>query len=124
MDDRALMQLLSATLSTTSMLCVIGCSNSHEIWTNLKDKFSIITKASIFQLKTKLQNIKKGFETVSQCLQRIKDTRDHFSAAGVSSDDDDIIILALKGLPADYNSFRIVIRGRENVISLNDFRAQ
>lgn len=46
------------------------------------------------------------------------------SAAGVSFEDDDIVILALKCLPSKYNTFRIVIRGRENVISLKNFRAQ
>lgn len=46
------------------------------------------------------------------------------SAAGVTFEDDDVVILALKGLPAEYNTFRTVIRGRDNVISLKDFRAQ
>lgn len=38
--------------------------------------------------------------------------------------DEDIVILALNRLPAKYNTFRCVIRGRENVISLKEFRAQ
>lgn len=63
--DRALMQLIIATLSTTVMSCIIGCTNSHEMWQNLKDRFATITKACIFQLKTELQNIKKGSESVS-----------------------------------------------------------
>ncbi|KAM1803983.1 hypothetical protein ACFX12_029902 [Malus domestica] len=118
------MQLLIATLSTTALSYIIGCTNSNDIWTNLKDIFSTITKASIFQMKTELHNIKKGSENISQYLQRIKDARDHLSAAGISFDDDDIIILALKGLPPEYNTFRTVIRGRESVISLKDFRAR
>ncbi|KAM2348497.1 hypothetical protein ACFX1X_012127 [Malus domestica] len=77
-----------------------------------------------FQLKTELQNIKKGTGSVSQYLQRVKDARDHLAAAGVSFDDDDIVIIALKGLPSEYNTFRTVIRGRDNVISLKDFQAQ
>ncbi|CAN6705905.1 unnamed protein product [Malus baccata var. baccata] len=71
-----------------------------------------------------LQNIKKGSESVSVYLQKIKDARDHLAAAGVHFDDDDIIILALKGLPAEFNTFRCVIRGRDNTISLKDFRSQ
>ncbi|CAL8081400.1 unnamed protein product [Prunus armeniaca] len=50
--------------------------------------------------------------------------RDHISAAGVSFEDDDIVILALNGLPSDYNTFRCMVRGRENVLSLKDFRSQ
>ena len=37
--------------------------------------------------------------------------------------DEDIMILALNGLPSEYNTFRCVVRGRENVISLKDFRS-
>ncbi|KAM2291826.1 hypothetical protein ACFXTI_026645 [Malus domestica] len=124
MHDRALMQLIIATLSPTAMSCIIGCVTSYDMWTNLKDIFSTVTKASIFQMKTELQNIKKGADSVSQYLQRIKDARDHLSAAGVTFEDDDVVILALKGLPAEYNTFRTVIRGRDNVISLKEFRAQ
>lgn len=38
--------------------------------------------------------------------------------------DEDIVILALNGLPSEYNTFRCVVRGREIVISLRDFRSQ
>ncbi|VVA39637.1 PREDICTED: Reverse mRNAase RNA-dependent DNA polymerase, partial [Prunus dulcis] len=75
-------------------------------------------------MKSELQTIKKGSEPVSQYLQRIKDARDHLSAAGVSFEDDDIVILALNGLPSDYNTFRCMVRGREHVLSLKDFRSQ
>ncbi|TQD85193.1 hypothetical protein C1H46_029281 [Malus baccata] len=118
------MQLIIATLSPTAMLCIIGCTSAHEIWINLRDRFSTVTKASIFQMKLELQNIQKGSESISKYFQRIKDVRDHLFAAGVSFEDDDIVILALKGLPSEYNTFRTVIRGRENVISLKDFQAQ
>ncbi|CAL8992417.1 unnamed protein product [Prunus brigantina] len=87
-------------------------------------RFSTVTKARIFQMKSELQTIKKGSEPISQYLQRIKDARDHLSAAGVSFEDDDIVILALNGLPSDYNTFRCMVRGRENVLSLKDFRSQ
>ncbi|KAM2227704.1 hypothetical protein ACFXTI_014483 [Malus domestica] len=94
------------------------------MWLNLTERFSTVTKATIFQMKTELQNIKKGSESVSVYLQKIKDARDHLVAAGVLFDDEDIIILALKGLPSDFNTIRCVIRGRENGISLKDFRSQ
>ena len=124
MHDRALMQLLIATLSTTAMSCIIGSQSSHEMWVNLAERFSIVTRATIFHMKIELQNIKKWSESVSVYLQKIKDARDHLPAAGVILDDDDIIILALKSLPAEFNTFICVIRGRENGISLKDFRSQ
>ena len=75
-------------------------------------------------MKRELQTIKKGSDTVTQYLQKIKDARDHLSAAGVYFEDDDIVILALNGLPSDYNTFRCMVRGRDNVLSLKDFWSQ
>jgi len=98
--------------------------SAHDMWIQPKDRFSTVTKARIFQMKSELQNIKKGSEPVSHYLQKIKDARDHLSAIGVSFEDDDIVILALNGLPSDYNTFRCMIRGRDNTLSLKDFRSQ
>ncbi|CAL8149935.1 unnamed protein product [Prunus armeniaca] len=75
-------------------------------------------------MKSELQTIKKGYETIFQYLQRIKDARDHLFVAWVSFEDDDIVILALSGLPSEYNTFQCVVQGRENVLSLKDFLSQ
>jgi len=83
MYDRALMQLLIATLSSTAISYVIGCVSANDMWIQLKDRFSTVTKARIFHMKSELQSIKKGSELVSHYLQKIKDARDHLSAAGV-----------------------------------------
>ncbi|CAN6717489.1 unnamed protein product [Malus baccata var. baccata] len=124
MHDRALMQLITATLSPVAVSCAIGSTSSQDIWTRLKDNFSTVSRTSIFQMKSDLQNIKKGSNTISQYLQRIKEARDYLSAAGVFFEDEDIVILALNGLPPEYNTFQCVIRGREKVISLKEFRSQ
>ncbi|XP_070677964.1 uncharacterized protein [Malus domestica] len=81
-------------------------------------------ESDAYKLKSDLQTIKKEADSVTQYLQRIKEARDYLAAAGVMFADEDIVILALNGLPAEYNIFRCVIRGRENVISLKEFRAQ
>ncbi|CAB4265426.1 unnamed protein product [Prunus armeniaca] len=67
--------------------------------------------------------MKKGLESIDQYLQKIKDSRDPLSAVGVPISDEDVVILALKGLPSDYN-IKAIIRGRENVISLKEFQSQ
>lgn len=98
MHDRALIQLLIATLSSTNISCILGSASSYNMWISLKEMFSIVTKATIFQKKTKLQNIQNGYDSVFVYLQNIKDARDHLATAGVIFEDGDIIILALKGL--------------------------
>nr|XP_028949246.1 uncharacterized protein LOC114821346 [Malus domestica] len=76
MHDKALMQLITATLSPAAVSC------------------------------------------------KIKEARDLLSAVGVFFDDDDIVILTLNGLPAEFNTIRSMIKGRETVISLKDLRSQ
>lgn len=43
--------------------------------------------------------------------------------AGIRFDDDDIVILTLNGLSPENNTLRSIIKGRENVISMNDLRS-
>ncbi|XP_068328767.1 uncharacterized protein [Pyrus communis] len=75
-------------------------------------------------MKSELQNIKKGPDSISQYLQRIKEACDYLTAAGVHFEDDDIVILTLNGLSGEYNTIRSIIRGRESVIFLKDLRSQ
>ncbi|CAN6721051.1 unnamed protein product [Malus baccata var. baccata] len=124
LHDRALMQLITATLSPSAISCVIGSISAQDIWTRLKEQFSTVTRTSIFQMKSELQNVKKGNDSISLYLQRIKEARDYLSAAGVQFDDDDIVILTLNGLSSEYNTIRSIIRGREHVISIKDLRSQ
>ncbi|KAJ6434811.1 hypothetical protein OIU84_000116 [Salix udensis] len=124
MHDRVVMQLIIATLSTVAMSCAIGSNSSMDLWIRLKEQFSIVSKTSIFQMKSNLQNIRKGTDSVSQYLLKIKEARDYLSAAGVYFADEDIVILVSNGLPSEYNTFRCVVRGRESVISLKEFRSR
>ncbi|KAM1252139.1 hypothetical protein ACFX2J_040174 [Malus domestica] len=124
MHDKALMQLITASLSPVAMSCAIGSTSSRDLWIRLQEQFSTVSKTSIFQMKSNLQTIRKGSDSITQYLQKIKEARDYLSAAGVLFLDEDIVILALNGLLAEYNTFRTVIRGRESVISLKEFRTQ
>lgn len=48
MHDRALMQLITATLSPIAMSCAIGSTSSKDLWVRLKEQFSTVSKTSIF----------------------------------------------------------------------------
>ncbi|KAM1697212.1 hypothetical protein TB1_030658 [Malus domestica] len=122
--DKALMTLITVTLSPAALSCVIGCQTSQELWTNLRERFANLSRTSIVQMKIDLQNIKKGPESIDEYLKRIKDARDQLSAVGVTISDEDIVIVALRGLPPEFNTIKAVIRGRENLVSLKELRSQ
>lgn len=79
MHDYALMQLLIATLSFPALSYVIGSISACDMWTRLKEQFSIVTCTSIFQLKFDLQNINEGADSITTYLQRIKEARDYIT---------------------------------------------
>ncbi|XP_068322209.1 uncharacterized protein [Pyrus communis] len=108
MHDKVIMQLITATLSPVALSCAIGSKSSQDIWTRLKEQFSTVFQTSIFQMKSNLS---------------LRKAKDHLAVDGVYFPDEDIVILALNGLPPEYNTIRCVIRGRENVISLKEFRS-
>lgn len=125
MHDYALMLLLTATLSSSAISCVIGSTSSQEMWVRLQNHFFLpSTKTSIIKLQTYLYNMKKGSDSISQFLRRIKEARDGLSVLGVTLTDEDFVLIVLNGLPATYNTFKCVIRRRESVISLENFRQQ
>ncbi|XP_048425080.1 uncharacterized protein LOC125470280 [Pyrus x bretschneideri] len=123
MHDRAIMQLITAMLSPIALSCAIGSTSSKDLWVRLREQFSTVSRTNIFQMKSNLQTIKKGSDLVSQYFHQIKEARDYLFAAGVYFVDEDIVILAVNGLLAKYNTFKCVIRGRESVISLKDFKS-
>lgn len=65
MHDRALMQLITTTLSSIALYCAIGSTRSQDLWTCLKEQFSTVTRTSIFQMKFELQIIKKSNDSIT-----------------------------------------------------------
>ena len=71
-------------------------------------------------LKGELHNIKKGTDSVDSYLQKIKVVRDKLLAVGVIMDDEELLHITLKGLPKEYNAFRLAIRTRSTHVSFDD----
>uniref|UniRef100_A0A2N9EV01 Integrase catalytic domain-containing protein n=1 Tax=Fagus sylvatica TaxID=28930 RepID=A0A2N9EV01_FAGSY len=116
--DKALLTLLYSTLSSPVLAMVVGLTTSQEVWDKLEERFTCTARANVLTLKLELQSIKKGNETVSSYLQRIKTVRDKLSAVGVHSDDEELLHVILKGLPKEYAPFASAIRTRDGILSL------
>ncbi|PRQ35183.1 hypothetical protein RchiOBHm_Chr5g0077241 [Rosa chinensis] len=122
--DKALLGLLMATLDDEIMEIIVGSKSSHEAWIALQERFSTVSRANIIQLKTDLQTIKKGTDSIDKYLLRIKHARDQLRSVGVHIVDEDIVVVTLNGLPEEYSMIKTVIRARDSSISLKEFRAQ
>lgn len=71
-------------------------------------------------LKGEIHNIKKGTDSMDVYLQRIKVVRDKLMVVGVLIDDEELLHIALKGLPKDFNSFRSAIRTRSTQLTFDE----
>ena len=77
-------------------------------------------------LKGEIHNIKKGTDSMDVYLQRIKVVKDKLMAigklmvVGVLIGDEELLHIALKGLPKDFNSFRSAIRTRSTQLTFDE----
>uniref|UniRef100_A0A2N9IXE5 Integrase catalytic domain-containing protein n=1 Tax=Fagus sylvatica TaxID=28930 RepID=A0A2N9IXE5_FAGSY len=115
--DKALLTLIYSTLSSLVLAMVIGSTTSQEVWNRLEEKFTFTARANVLNLKLELQGIKKGNESISSYLQKIKCTRDRLSAVGVHVDNEELLHMILKGLPKEFALFASAIRTRDDTIS-------
>jgi hypothetical protein len=81
--DKALLTLIYSTLSPPVLAMVVGKGTSQEVWETLEERFTCTARANVLNLKLELQAIRKGNESVSSYLQRIKTTRDMLYVVGV-----------------------------------------
>ena len=62
--------------------------------------------------------IKKGSDSIYSYFQKIKQTRDKLAAVSVFLDDEELLHIALDGLPSGYDYFSSTIRTRSDVLSV------
>ena len=71
-------------------------------------------------LKGDVHNVKKGYDSMDAYLQKIKVIRDKLMAAGVFLDDEELLHVAIKGLPKEFSAVRSAIRTRSTKLSFNE----
>lgn len=110
---------MSSTL-TPILALTVGCTSAMEVWKVLENRFSSISRSHILNLKGELHNLKKGTDFVNLYLQKNKVVRDKLLTVGVIIDDEELLHIAIKGLPREYNAFRSAIRVRSTKLSFDE----
>ncbi len=93
-----------------------GKETSFSIWKTLKDLYQNSDDQSKLVLKGKFQKIKceKG-DTISTYLNKLTTCRDELGSGGIMTSDDDMVSLALLGLPKSWHSYQDLVNGREKL---------
>ena len=99
--DKALLSLINSTLTPQVFSFMVGITTSREVWNTLEQRFTSTSRANILNLKLELQSLKKGSNSVSTFLQKIK-VGDKLLAVGVVVDNEEHICIVLRGLPKDF----------------------
>ena len=110
--EKALLTFISSTLTPSVLAITVGCSSAREVWKVLENRFSSISRSHVMNLKEELHNVKKGSDSIDVYLQKIKVIRDKLMALGVILDDEELLHVAIKGLPKEFSAFRSTIRTR------------
>ena len=118
--ERALLTFMSSTLSPSILALTVGCTSATDVWKVLEYRFSSISRSRVLNLKGELHNMKKGSNSVDVYLQKIKVVRGKLLAVGVFLDDEELLHIAIKGMPKEYNAFRSTIRTRSSQISFDE----
>ena len=122
--DKALMSLISATLSPSAHSLIIGQSFAYGMWTVLLKRYTSVSRSNILNLKKQLHDVKKNTDTISQYLQCIKESRDKLAAMGTLVDDEDLLHIVLKGLHLNLNLSLLQCLPRVNLYLLKNFMFQ
>uniref|UniRef100_A0A2N9I8B6 CCHC-type domain-containing protein n=1 Tax=Fagus sylvatica TaxID=28930 RepID=A0A2N9I8B6_FAGSY len=118
--DQALLTLINSTLSSAVLSMVVGHNSAQAVWKTLEHRFTSTSRANVLNLKIELHNLKKGTESVSSYLQKVKNTRDKLIAVGTLIDNEELLHIILKGLPREYGPFCSAIRTRNEPVSFEE----
>ena len=90
------------------------------MWKTLEQRFTSTSRANVLNLKIELHNLKKGSESITSFLQKVKNTRDKLIAVGTLIDNEELLHIILKGLPREYGPFCSAIRTRNEPVNFEE----
>lgn len=118
--DQALLTLINSTQSPSALALVVGQTTAQGTWIVLERRFTSISRANILNLKMELHNIMQDNDSIDAYMCRVKEIRDRLAAVGVHIDDEEILLVVLKGLSGDFDAISSAIRSRNDDLSFED----
>ena len=119
--EQALFTFLNSTLFPSVLALTIGQNSGRGMWKVLEKCFASVSRSSVMSLRNELNYVKKGTDSIDVYFKRIKQIRDKLDVVLVILDDEELLHVALDGLPSKYASFSSAIRTRSDVLSVEEF---
>lgn len=98
-----------------------GCgTSSHVVWTKLAKVYASSSRARVQQLKYDLHTVKRGSQTMSEYILKVKSIADNLAAVACPVNDTDLVSTFLAGLSTDYDAFVTSINTHVDPIGLDE----
>lgn len=118
--DRMLLSCLIATLTRPILPHIIGSDHTFQLLNKLEEKFSVLSKSHVHDLRRRLFSLNKT-GSVDSYIDSIKEIVQKLAASGSYIDDEELIFHTLNGLKKGYKSFKRTIRSRTEDLSFGTF---
>ncbi|KAL5854653.1 hypothetical protein ACOSQ4_004455 [Xanthoceras sorbifolium] len=120
--DQILLCWLLGTLSPSVLGQVTRYITSLEMWTKLERVYSQQSIARILQLRQQLQSIKKGSDSISDFVLKLKNIGDVLLEAGEDVSERDLLLALMNGVGHEYDSVVVLISSQQHTMPLDDAR--
>ena len=114
---------LNSTLSPAILAFIVGQQSIRGVWRVLEKRFASVSRSHVMSLRNKLNAIKKGVDSIDGYFQKIKQAHDRLAVVSVVVDDKELLHIILDGLPSKYDSFKLALRTRSDVLSVEELNA-
>ena len=118
--EQAMFTFINSTLSPAILALTVGQKFAKGVWKVLEKRFALVSRSHVMSLRNELSAVKKGTDTIDDYFQKIKQICDKLVAVFVILDDEELLHIALDGLPSEYDSFSFAIRTRSDVLSVEE----
>ncbi|KAF7811382.1 Retrovirus-related Pol polyprotein from transposon TNT 1-94 [Senna tora] len=122
-QDKLILSWLLGSMTESMLTHVNECEHSYEAWNIMIEQFGINTKARVHLYKTELRGIKKGTETMSEFLLKIKAIAGALRAIGSPISEHEHMQYILEVLPQEYESFVTSTNMKTDLTSIGKLEA-
>lgn len=114
------MSWIFSSLTPSVLGQVTNSKSSFEIWSKIERTYAQRSVARIMQLKQQLQSLKKGSDSISEFVMKLKAIGDALAAAEEVMSDRDLIMSLLNGAGHEYDSIVTLVSSQQNTMPLED----
>ncbi|KAF3788098.1 hypothetical protein EJ110_NYTH21615 [Nymphaea thermarum] len=117
--DQLLLSWIISSLSEVVHSQVVGLDSSYKVWTTIKRIYAAQSRAKVQQLKSAMQNLKKGNESITAYFHKAKGIAHQLAMASKLVDEEDLVMNIIFGLPThEYGTLKVSLCTRVKPINL------